>query len=700
MLKKTLFITLSIVGYLCYSQQDSLKVKKYVVEELKEVVVVSKKKAVIQKADRTIFDFSSQPSLNSGSLANGLIKLPGLIISDVTGMVFQGKELEVYIDGRPLNIYVEELNSYLEGMPANSIDRVEIITQPGAEFPATSGGAIINIITLKKSESYLTATYGNGFSYTHYDKDRYQFNKNITLNAKNKLFGWQLRVGQNYRENFRNTNFSVNEVSLSNSFSERINRFYYIESGLKFDLKRDRVLFNYNYNTNKNGADIDAFGLGFVANDNSKSNRHRNDFSLNYQKRFEDYTKKLDFRLNYTNNDNTTYLYNRKTQTLTLNNSDIQNFYQFRTDYSQEFEWFGNTKASVGVLTNLLDFRAKNFGVRNLDYTQKTESAYAEFQFEYKDFDLILGGRLESYKIEGTTDTDDLTPFEQTRFFPNASLQYNIIPKVFINANYNRKINLPNVSELNPNNTIYENPNLGFNGNPNLEPSIFDSYSLKLSAHEYFYIEYSKIDVDNQITSRIFESGNNINRTSVNIPNVSIRNFNFGIPIPFMLFTKGMSKTLEFDYNPDEISFLYLNVGYQKQDIPEIESKGIWTINLITQIILPKKINFTTTFNTSTSYGNYYYYNFIRPLNQSLDVNISKDFFNDDLSVSINLNDLINTDKTKLNAIGTEVVFNRNYDSRRIGFSLVYKIPFNRKKDVEEDVIILKKSKEKNVSSL
>jgi outer membrane receptor for ferrienterochelin and colicin len=54
------------------------------------------------------------------------------------------------MDGRPLNISTTELNAF-EGMPANAIEKIEIITQPGAEFPAT-GGAILNIITNKNAK--------------------------------------------------------------------------------------------------------------------------------------------------------------------------------------------------------------------------------------------------------------------------------------------------------------------------------------------------------------------------------------------------------------------------------------------------------------------------------------------------------------------------------------------------------------------
>ena len=76
-----------------------------------------------------------------------VLKIARTYRSDVAGMMYQGKQLDVYMDGRPLNIGGgNQLQAFLEGMPANSVERVEIVTQPGSEFPATSGGAIINII--------------------------------------------------------------------------------------------------------------------------------------------------------------------------------------------------------------------------------------------------------------------------------------------------------------------------------------------------------------------------------------------------------------------------------------------------------------------------------------------------------------------------------------------------------------------------
>ena len=164
-----------------YFSQETPKKDEPKEKEIEAVTITKTKKAVEQKADRTIYDFSEQPHLNSGNTLEGLQKIPGLVVSEMAGMIYQGKALDVYMDGRPLNIYSTQLTAYLEGLPANSIEKIEIITQPGAEFPATSGGAIINIITSRNAKSYLSATYAGGYRFSNYDHFRSKFNNSLTL---------------------------------------------------------------------------------------------------------------------------------------------------------------------------------------------------------------------------------------------------------------------------------------------------------------------------------------------------------------------------------------------------------------------------------------------------------------------------------------------------------------------------------------
>lgn len=697
MLKSKNLLFLFLLSFFSLKAQNPTSKDTIKTTQLEEVVLVVKKKAIEQKADRTIFDFSEQAHLNSGSLLEGLKKLPGLIISDVAGMLYQGKQLEVYMDGRPLNIYSNELNSYLESMPANSIEKIEIITQPGAEFPATSGGAIINIISSKNSKKYLSATYSNGYSYTKYDDSRHRFNNSLSVSARNNLFGWQIQAGQSYNEGYQRTNFYNPSVVLSQNTIDRTNRFYFIKSGLKFDFNRDRLLVNYDFNTSKNSSIIDANGFGFVTLDESDSKQNRNDVMITYQKRFKDITKKLDFSVNYNNNKNNFDLRSIPNGTIGLLNNYNQSFYQFKTDYSQEIKLLDDAKWSAGFLADKLDFETNSFNVNNLDYWRTTLSAYTELNTSYKKFDFIAGARFESYEIDGKTNTNDLTPFKLTRFFPNASVQYNIMDQMYFNANYNKKIGLPNTSALNPNNTNYQNPNVSFFGNPNLEPTIYDNYEIKLSAFDYIFIGYSVSDASNKVVSRIITDANGAASVSQNVPKLKVKNFNFGIPIPYMLFSKGLKETLKFDFNPDEINFLYIYVGHQKHILDNVDYKGFRNFNLMSQIQLPNKIKFTATYNTSTTGGNYQYYYMRDPFSQQFDLTFSRKFLSDNLSISIYANDILNTNKQGLGAIGTNLIYDSKNDTRRIGFSLNYKIPTKNKALKEENILKSDKNEDDSI---
>ena len=299
-MKKNYLLSMFFLGAVCIlTAQETPKQSV----ELNEVAIVKVKKAIEQKADRTIFDFAGQPSLNTGSVLEGIKKLPGLIASDVAGMMYQGKQLDVFMDGRPLNITTNELNSFLEGMPANAIEKIEIITQPGAEFPATSGGAIMNIITNVNAKKYLSATYTNSTNFTSYDHLRWRINNSLLLSAKNKYFGWQLNVGQNYRESAMWTsltkieNNSTSLVSATNA--DRIGRTNFVKSALTFDVGDDRLLFNYDINYSNNNSNTLGNGPGFSTNDDSFTDALRQDFVVTFQKKFDDRAKKLDFKFTF-----------------------------------------------------------------------------------------------------------------------------------------------------------------------------------------------------------------------------------------------------------------------------------------------------------------------------------------------------------------------------------------------------------------
>lgn len=690
---KKILLTLSILASTLGFSQETKDNKETKEKEIEGVVITKTKKAVEQKADRTIFDFSEQPSLNSGSLMEGVKKLPGLVVSDMVGMMYQGKPLDVYMDGRPLNISSNELNAFLEGMPANSVERIEIITQPGAEFPATSGGAILNIITSKSAKNYLTAVYNGGYRFSSYDKYRSRFNNSIALNSRNKWFGWQVNLGQYYRESLSLSEFD----GLTRNHSNSLGRTYYMNSAFTFELGKDRLLLNYDINHNNGGADItsDNFLTDTSTSNYTNNNGLRQEVAATYQKKFEDKNKKLDFKAVYTNSDSEFNQFGNQS----LNNSSLFNLYNFRVDYSQPLKILDEGKVSFGGLYDQQNFETKNGNLINLDYTRQTTSAYVEFQATLKKFDFIAGARAENYDITGITRFYDdnnnlkesnLNPFKKFKVFPNASVQYNLMKQLFVNVNYNKKISLPSVSLLNPNNNTLTTETVTSNGNPNLQPTIFDNAEIKISAFDYAYIGYNTSWVKNQIVQRVSREGNFIKNEQVQVNSIRTHNFNFGMPIPFMLFTTPFSELMKFNVNPDKMNLLYVYTGYQFQEMPDVKTKGFWIFSVMGQFILPKDIRLQANYNVIPKGGNFYYFQIDKPLNNAFDLTISRKFMNDRLNLSLYARDVFNQNKSVIVAVSPErnVFTSNKYDSRSFGITVNYKIPTKNKLAKEDPNMI------------
>ena len=672
-------------------------------KNIEGVTITKFKKAIEQKADRTIFDFSEQPNLNSGTVMEGMKKLPGLIVSDVAGMLYQGKQLAVYMDGRPLNISSNELNSFLEGMPANSIERVEIITQPGAEFPATSGGAILNIITNKNSKNYLTATYSGNYNFTNVEKWRSRTNNSINLNARNKYFGWQINAGQNYRESL----MTSNQDNLAFINSDRINRGIFAKTAVTVDLGLDRLLLNYDFF--KNDGDTDNYSSGFSSgnpytrNSYIDSENYRNEAAITYQKKFSDKAQKLDFKASYSQADSQFNQQDEEQSQFVLDNSSVMKVANFKVDYSQPLKILDDGKISIGGLYEKQNYRTSSFNALNLDYQKLNSPTYLEFQTTLNKIDFFLGTRAENYDISGVAFNyknsryEDLAAFKKFKFFPNASVQYNFAKQVYFALNYNKKISLPSISVLNPNNTTFEGPNSQSSGNPNLQPTIYDNFEAKLSAVDYVFIGYNVSLAKNQVVQKISRVGDVIINSQDNVSELKIHNFNVGFPIPFAIFNTPLKELMKFDMNPDKLNFVYLYSAYQLHQLPDISTKGFWVFNFMAQIILPKDIKFVANYNYLTTKGNYYYFVADKPFSNALNLNLSKKFMNDRLNVSLFADDVFNTQENALHSISTlpNVYLSSKYDSRRFGISLNYKIP-TKNKNAKVDQNLLDKDKKED----
>jgi hypothetical protein len=175
-----------------------------------------------------------------------------------------------------------------------------------------------------------------------------------------------------------------------------------------------------------------------------------------------------------------------------------------------------------------------------------------------------------------------------------------------------------------------------------------------------------------------------------------IHNFNFGVPIPFMIFSKPLSEIMKFDFNPDKINFVYLYAGYQKHDIDNLDNKGFWIFNVMAQVLLPKDIKLTANYSYLTPKAGYFYFTAEKPFNNNVDITLTKKFMDNRLTLSVFANDIFNGQVMQVRSNppggGESVVLRNKYDSRNFGLSINYKIP-TKNKLAKEDTNILNQTK-------
>jgi len=116
--------------------------------QLNDVVVYSEKPLVENKDGKIIYNVSQSP-LSNGSNASDLLKNMPFINTNPDGTILlRGKTPLILMDEKPTNLTAQQLTDLLESLPANVIEKVEIMINPPPEY-ATYDGGVINIVTRK-----------------------------------------------------------------------------------------------------------------------------------------------------------------------------------------------------------------------------------------------------------------------------------------------------------------------------------------------------------------------------------------------------------------------------------------------------------------------------------------------------------------------------------------------------------------------
>jgi outer membrane receptor protein involved in Fe transport len=149
----------SYIGYEVYRQAISLAGEKKEImldtvklqpklTTLQGVTVYDKKPVYSIEGEKTLYNVSEDPSIQTGTTSDALQNAPGVEVDIEGNITLRGvSSVEIWINDRPSRLNAENLKTYIQQLPANSLERIEVITNPSARYSSEGTGGIINIIT-------------------------------------------------------------------------------------------------------------------------------------------------------------------------------------------------------------------------------------------------------------------------------------------------------------------------------------------------------------------------------------------------------------------------------------------------------------------------------------------------------------------------------------------------------------------------
>lgn len=493
---KQYIIQASYVGYhTAFGGPDF--VLKEETEQLGEVEVKAKKPLIERQMDKLVLNVSASP-LSAGSNGNDILRrAPGVRIDKDGNITVNGKSVEVYIDGKPSYLSGQQLKAMLDGTDGNTIEKIEIISNPSAKYDASGSGGIINIKTkrnmMKGLNGMLSAAYGGmyfGDIKRWLNMDMVSLNMNYR-SEKTYTFG---QLTQVYAENdvdfetYRETpllagksasgydlRFQYYMLKIGNDwYIDQKNTFGFILQVPYMDMKQNsdptrNIAWTADKTTNDTARSITDTHTRFKAPQHTAN--------LNYTHTFnEDLERELTVNVDYNrynnqsaNTQKTNYV-GVKNLELDINSKQIANIYSAKVDFQTKFWKTGMIECGVKYALSSTDNHMTTDSVLNNTFLNSTPSdflyqehvaaAYISVGKQFGEhWSVKLGLRGEYTFSHGNWKLpagDSITNKSYIDPFPTAYIGYTSSPlgkigqPVTAGISYTRRIKRPNYWMLNP----------------------------------------------------------------------------------------------------------------------------------------------------------------------------------------------------------------------------------------------------------
>ena len=669
-------------------------------ENLQEIEIQGSKKAVEVKANKLIFNVNKDVASESKMTTDVLNNIPSVAVDPTGAIHLNGlANPTILINGK---VTAFSKADALKSLPASSIEKIEVISNPGASYQATSTG-VINIILKKGKEEgfHTSATLSGG--YRNYFGGL--VNLNYTSNKTNIYFYPSFvhkRDAQiaTTKTTYFNNGIAHSNLSRKSDYSSTKNDFSSV-LGADFEISKKSTLsgvLNYTAinadNTTKTSATLfDASSIETGSNNRTHTGKFNNDIfeaTLSYDHFFKSEEQKLSAYFSYSNDDemydfdilnsNPTF-----TDESYIEDNEINN-YRTEVKYAAPINDSSNFVAGYYGEFGAIPFKyLSDDYTEHINYTENINAIFAEYEKIIGDFYVGISLRAEFSDI--IIDFEDINTEKKNRYnnlFPAVYLDYMFNDEENITLSYTNKIGRPSYSQLQPFEQKYTET-WSFVGNINLKPVFYHltrlSYTLSKSKFtvvpSLFFNRYN--DYWQRVTYETGEQVEGIEKLITTPENVGYVNY-YGIdftamysPNNWLSFTGYVNLNI-FDQHG---IFETTNVTGEQIRLDYTSANFGGSQSLLTKIKIPKIVDFQVNVSHNLlSQSNYSK----RKAYTYTSLAINRDFWNNSASLSLNSNDVFNSFKTERDR------FDESYYSEGIlknkfpTFILSFTYRFNQKK--------------------
>ena len=680
-------------------------------ESLGEVEIIAEETTVEVKLDKKIYTVGRDLSVRGGNAGDVLDNIPSVSVDVEGNILLRGNDAaRILINGKPSSLVGID-SKFLQQLPSDAIEKVEVITSPSARYEAQGSGGIINIILRKSKKLGLNGSLSSSIG----DPKRNALSSNLNYrDGKLNFFnssGWNdnLSPGGGYNNSEYYNGDDPSTYFQEDRQRERSRTGYFLNNGIEWYLNDKTSIvgsFFFNRaesdNIQNNYIDqVDGFGGNIlnqtVQTENENAEDFNREYNFNYETNFDESGHKLTIDLQLDNSEdyeNGNVLRDNLLDEV-INTKEESNSYLIKADYVYPIGENKQFEAGIRISEDddITDYKVfENIDseiIEDLDqsnifqYKEQINALYTQYGVKVEDkYSFLLGLRVENtVKDIKQLTTQEFINKNETGLFPTFNFGLEITEEETLTFGYNRRIRRPWSRFINPFPSKTSPINI-FRGNPDLNPTYsnnidigylkrFES-SFTINTSAYFQ---KSTDTYNFINE---ETGETVSLNGVDVPVVErfpinlSTNERFGFELN-LSYRKGRKWNINSNFNvySNKVEGSYNDFVFDNESLS-------WSFRLNNKLTLPGKIEWQTRMNyrgpEETAITK-------RDGNFSVDLAFSKELFNDNASLTFNVRDLLDQGGWKTETFNQTFYNDSEYRWRQRSYTLNFTYRFNQKKN-------------------